>query len=147
MEMIVRFFQSNPNVLLSPSKVAKELDTNLNTTTTMINRLANEGTIIKEGRGLYMYATNLEPELYKTAYQSLYNIIQKAVGMPVTYQMMGLSDENYDKDAPLESIKKLKSALSETFGEETTNHLVMITLKKELGDKADIILKEIKVEG
>ncbi|MEW5936442.1 MAG: hypothetical protein AB1665_01305 [Candidatus Thermoplasmatota archaeon] len=144
-EVIAGYFLSRPNQVFSPAEVAEALDLNLNTVTTTINRLANEGTLVREERGKYKYPSSIDLELFERAYNSIYTIIKKSVGMQVTYEIMGLADKPFDPSSPAQSIQVLRNALSETFGEDTATHLITVTLRKEIGDKADAILREIGV--
>jgi len=54
-ELILNYLVSKPGEVVSPKEVADDLDFNLQTTVTVLNRLALEGAIRKEGRGQFIY--------------------------------------------------------------------------------------------
>lgn len=144
-DLVADYFISRPNQLFSPTEVANALNLNQNTVTTIINRLTKEGTILREERGKYKYPSSLDPDIFTRAYDRIYAIIKKAIGMQVTYDVMGLADASFDPSSPLQSIERLKNALTETFGKDTATHLIIVTLKKEFGDMAEDVLMAIGV--
>ena len=54
-DKILEYLVNRPNEVLSPKEVAQSLGFNLQTTVTVLNRLALEGGISKKGRGQFCY--------------------------------------------------------------------------------------------
>ena len=58
-ELILEYLVNRANAILTPKEVAQGLGFNLQTTVTVLNRLALEGAISKTGRGKFSYDTKL----------------------------------------------------------------------------------------
>lgn len=151
-ELILEYLLNRPNEVLSPKEVAEGLGFNLQTTVTVLNRLALEGAISKKGRGQFCYDRKVE-EKYgekagvdiskekvspkidkKTAamiYKAIYDMASESTGADIIGSVTGLSFNDFDENSPVESIQNLVRALIDLLGEEIADDIVSIALENK----------------
>lgn len=148
-EIILEYMIERPNEILTPKEVAEGLEFNLQTTVTVLNRLALEGAIVKRDRGQFCYEGMEEEETKigkgeKTSpikmskknaeeiYRAIYAMACESAGAEVVKSSTDLGLRDFDKKAPIESIKKLVRALTDLMGKDMVDDLVSIALEKEI---------------
>ena len=164
-ELILEYMVNRPKEVLTPKEIAEGLDFNLQTTITVLNRLALEGAIAKKGRGQFYYERKEKSELdmdaeeakakkqakikpldidKKTAaniYKTIYILAGESTGTDVLSTVTGLGLGDFDKKAPFNSIQGLVRALIDLLGKEMAGDIVSIALEKELTEKKAMELK------
>ncbi len=151
-ELILEFLLNRPSEVVSPKEVAEGLGFNLQTTVTVLNRLALEGAISKRARGLFCYDQEVKfgdkeevdteeekipfPKIdNKTAasiYKAIYNMAGESAGSEVIATATDLKPSDFDENAPFESIQKLVRALIDVLGQEMVHDIVTIALENEV---------------
>lgn len=156
-DLILEYLVNRPNKVVTPKEVAEGLGFNLQTTVTVLNRLALEGAIIKRDRGQFCYdeertkkskdiekdakgkreeeklsSVKIDKKTAATIYRAIYDMASESTGEDVVGSMTGLSLGDFDENAPLESIKNLVRALVDLLGEEIADDIVSIALGNEL---------------
>jgi hypothetical protein len=150
-DLILEYLVNRPHEVVTPKEVAEGLGFNLQTTVTVLNRLALEGAITKMDRGQFCYDEEEMKKLQvvdseeekisplkidiKTAaaiYKAIYDMASESTGEDVVGSITGLSLGDFDENAPLESIKNLVKALIDLLGEEIADDIVSIALENEL---------------
>ena len=154
-ELILEYLLKRPKVVVSPKEVAEGLGFNLQTTVTVLNRLALEGAISKRDRGLFCYdrdmnlsehgdevevdtkkerisALKIDKKTAATIYEAIYNMASESAGSEVIGTITGFSLNDFDENAPVESIQKLVRALIDVLGQEMARDIVSIALENEL---------------
>lgn len=154
-ELILEFLLSRPSEVVSPKEVAEGLGFNLQTTVTVLNRLALEGAISKRARGLFCYDQKVkfgdEKEVdteeekiqflkidNKTAasiYKAIYNMAGESAGSEVIATATDLKLSDFEENAPVESIQKLVRALIDVLGQEMVHDIVTIALENEVNSE------------
>ncbi len=161
-ELILNYMVGHPNTVLTPKAVAEGLDFNLRTTVTVLNRLAMEGAISKEARGQFLYhpekketvkkdtgaivdfdAQSLDKKTAELIYKAIYETASASTGPAILSRITGLGQDDFDKKAPIESIKNLVRALIDLVGEEIAGDIVSIALENELNNGKGGDLKQI----
>ncbi|UCF08605.1 MAG: hypothetical protein JSW28_02640 [Thermoplasmata archaeon] len=164
-ENILEYMVDHPNEVLSPKKVADELGFNLQTTVTVLNRLAMEGAISKEARGQFCYHSkekaekkevkgaekeredfagpSLDKKNAPIIYKAIYHMASESTGPDILKTITGLGPDDFDDKAPIESIKNLIAGLIDVLGEEMAVDIVSIALQSELKPKKDTNLKQL----
>jgi hypothetical protein len=157
-EIILEYMVEHPNEILTPKEVADGLKFNLQTTVTVLNRLALEGALSKKDRGQFYYEeTEMEEELKeektspikmsnKTAagiYKAIYLMACESAGEELVSQVTGLNQRSFDKKAPIDSIKNLVRALIDLMGKDIVDDIVSIALKREFKGERTQELKRI----
>ena len=161
-ELILNYMVAHPNTVLTPKEVAEGLDFNLRTTVTVLNRLAMEGAISKEARGQFLYypekketqvrdtgvvmdfdAQSLDKKTAELIYRAIYETASASTGPAILSRITGLGQDDFDKEAPIESIKNLVRALIDLVGEEIAGDIVSIALENELNNSKGGDLKQI----
>lgn len=165
-ELILEYMVNRPKEVLTPKEIAEGLEFNLQTTITVLNRLALEGAIAKKGRGRFCYERKEKGELdkdveeakakkaqgkikpldidKKTAaniYKTIYILAGESTGTDVLSTVTGLGLGDFDKKAPFNSIQNLVKALTDLLGKEMAGDIVSIALEKELTEKKAMELK------
>ena len=163
-ELILDYLLNRPDEVLTPKEVAEGLGFNLQTTVTVLNRLAMESAISKKGRGQFCYEaeekgemqpaggnetkgpdSSLDPKIdTQTAviiYNGIYDMASESMGAEVVGSMTGLGPEDFDKKAPLESIRNLIRTLIDFLGKEIADDIVSIVLEGELAPEKERELK------
>jgi hypothetical protein len=150
-EQILNYMVSHPDTVLTPKEVSNGLEFNLRTTVTVLNRLAMEGAISKEARGQFCYrpqdqdtsaedngvamdfnSPNLDKNTAELIYKAIYQTASASTGPAILSRITGLGQNDFDKKAPVESIKNLVRALIDLVGEEIAGDIVSIALENEL---------------
>lgn len=154
-ELILEYLLKRPSEVVSPKEVAEGLGFNLQTTVTVLNRLALEGAISKRARGLFCYDQKVKLSEHadeaevdtekeriqslkidkKTAaiiYKAIYNMASESAGSEVIGMSTGLNLNDFNENAPVESIQKLVRALIDVLGQEMARDIVSIALENEL---------------
>ncbi len=174
-EQILEYLVNRPNEMLTPKKVAETLRFNLQTTVTVLNRLALEGVISKKGRGQFCYEgegkesrderrglhkdgsgevagaaeegqpLEIDRKTAALIYKAIYNMASESMGAAVVGSVTGLSLDDFHEKAPLESIRNLVRALIDFLGEEIADDIVSIALDNELTTKERTRLKHMLV--
>lgn len=161
-EMILNYMINHPNTVLTPKEVAEGLEFNLRTTVTVLNRLAMEGALSKEARGQFCYHSekkeaqeqdigvvmdfegpDLDKKTAELIYKAIYETASASTGPAILSRITGLGQGDFDKKAPIESIKNLVRALIDLVGEEIAGDIVSIALENELNDGMGGNLKQI----
>jgi DNA-binding transcriptional regulator YhcF (GntR family) len=158
-ELILNYLVSKPGEVVSPKEVADDLDFNLQTTVTVLNRLALEGAIRKEGRGQFIYkkkgkektigtkskekSLKIDSKTAAIIYRSIYNMASDSAGEGLIGTITGLSQDDFDEKEPVKSIKDLVRALIDLLGEEIADDIVSIALESELTSEENIEVKQI----
>jgi hypothetical protein len=163
-ELILDYLVGRPNEVLSPKEIAENLGFNLQTTVTVLNRLALEGAISKKGRGQFCFEgdlrqtktiktgtikgvreapSNIDRETAQLIYNSIYNMASDSAGADVIGTIAGISKEDFDSKEPVKSIKNLVRALIDLLGEEIADDIVSIALNSELTGEKNVEVKEI----
>lgn len=165
-ELILKYMVDRPKEVLTPKEIADGLNFNLQTTVTVLNRLALEGAIGKKGRGQFYYERKEKGELgtdaeeakaikvssktkpldidKKTAaeiYKTIYILAGESTGTDLLSTVTGLGLGDFDKKAPFYSIQDLVRALTDLLGKEMAGDIVSIALEKELTEKKAMELK------
>jgi DNA-binding transcriptional regulator YhcF (GntR family) len=149
-ELILEHLLKHPNEVLTPKEVAEDLDFNLQTTVTVLNRLALEGAITKKGRGQFCYEgknilkdkesqtaptrefkSQIDRKTAATIYNAIYNMASESCPVNVIEAVTGFGSEDFDENAPVESIQKLVRALMDLLGREIADDIVNIALENE----------------
>jgi hypothetical protein len=166
-ELILEYLVNRANVILTPKEVAQGLGFNLQTTVTVLNRLALEGAISKTGRGKFSYDTKLtkvelkEKEIIassmgvkekptqkidsktaKTIYKAIYDMANESTG-DVIDSLTGLGPDDFNDEAPVESIQNLVRALVDILGREIADDIVEIALDSETKGEVNPELKRL----
>lgn len=128
-DTILEYFAARPNRTITPSEVAKDLGYDLQTTITIINRLAFEGAILKEKRGIYKSKRKMDDETIASIYETLYESSERTLGTGV------LKIKNSKTKITLESIKTLVSRLEEVIGKDATKSFITVTLRTKLSEE------------
>lgn len=164
-ELILEYLVDHPNEVVTPKEVAEGLGFNLQTTVTVLNRLALEGVLSKKGRGQFCYDKKEEilteyrkntevvedkdpsPKIdKKTAaliFNAIYNMASESTGSDVVGSVTGLDLRDFDENAPVESIQNLVRALIDLLGKEIADDIVSIALETELSDEKKSDLKQV----
>jgi len=165
-ELILEYLVNHPNKVLSPKEVAEGLEFNLQTTVTVLNRLAMEGAISKKDRGQFFYNLEYEKKLKErmktsdekitslkidkktaeTIYKAIYIMASESTGSDIVGSVTGFSLNDFDEKKPVESIKNLVRALIDLLGEEIADDIVSIALKNEPDKIKSVELKSILAE-
>lgn len=150
-ELILEFLLNRPSEVVSPKEVAEGLGFNLQTTVTVLNRLALEGAISKRARGLFCYdqkvklgekeevdtqeekiqSFKIDKKTAATIYKAIYNMASESAGSEVIATATGLKPSDFNENAPVESIQKLVRALIDILGQEMAHDIVTIALENE----------------
>lgn len=151
-ELILEYLLNRPSEVVSPKEVAEGLGFNLQTTVTVLNRLALEGAISKRARGLFCYdqevkfgdkeevgskekkiqSLKIDKKTAATIYKAIYNMAIESAGSEVIVTATDLSLSDFDENAPVESIQKLVRALIDILGQEMVHDIVTIALENEV---------------
>ncbi len=152
-ELILEHLLKHPKEVLTPKEVAEGLNFNLQTTVTVLNRLALEGAITKKGRGQFCYEgksglmdkegktvaeirESHPPEIDRktaaTIYKAIYNMASESCPATVIGAVTGLGLEDFDENAPAGSIQNLVRALIDLLGKEIADDIVSIALDNEI---------------
>ncbi|MEE9151400.1 MAG: hypothetical protein V3U20_06150 [Thermoplasmata archaeon] len=167
-ELILEYLLNRPNEVVSPKEVAEGLGFNLQTTVTVLNRLALEGAVSKMGRGQFCYdkggkeklreyggvagvdrekdivtAIKMDKKNAATIYIAVYNMASESAGSEVVGSMTGLSLNDFDENAPLKSIQNLVRALIDLLGKDIVDDIVSIALENELAKEKITELKHL----
>jgi predicted transcriptional regulator len=139
-EKILEHFVENPNKIFTPQEVAKALDFDRQTTTTLIKRLEGEGILEKKGRGKYVYEDRIDAEVAKTAYLEIINMAAITIGKMFIDRHLEKSKE-LDDDDPRAAMRKLIEFLREKFGDDFAEMIVESAILKNFPrDEAKKIL-------
>ncbi|UCE38080.1 MAG: hypothetical protein JSW00_02230 [Thermoplasmata archaeon] len=164
-ELILEYLVKHADEVLTPKEVAKDLGFNLQTTVTVLNRLALEGAISKIGRGQFLFRERVERKLPKattesekkddliaavkidsktasTIYKAIYSMASESTG-DVIGSLTGVGPDDFDEKAPIESIQNLVRALIEILGKEIADDIVSIALDSEIKGEGKLELKEL----
>jgi hypothetical protein len=144
-DMILEHLLKHPNEVLTPKEVAEGLDFNLQTTVTVLNRLALEGAITKKGRGRFCYEgepvkqekeikgeVEIDKKTAATLFRVVYDMASESCPRNVIEAVTGFSSEDFDKNAPLESLQNLVRALVDLLGKEIADDIVNIALANDV---------------
>ena len=163
-EIILEYLVSRPNDILSPKEVADDLGFNLQTTVTVLNRLALEGAVIKKARGQFCYERGvigdtpkdkkigtiskekppkIDSVTARVIYKAIYNMASESAGEGVIGTIAGLSPDDFNEEKPVVSIKNLVRALIDLLGEEIADDIVSIALESELTKEENVEVKQI----
>lgn len=158
-ELILKFLVSKPGEVVSPKEVADHLEFNLQTTVTVLNRLALEGAISKQARGQFIYdrkgkdtkigtaskgkPLKIDPKTAREIYNAIYEMASESTGVGIIGIQTGLSPEDFDEKKPVKSIQNLVRALIDLLGEEIADDIVSIALESELVKGDNVELKRI----
>lgn len=158
-ELILNYLVNKPGEVVSPKEVADSLGFNLQTTVTVLNRLALEGAISKQARGQFIYkkkgkdkrigtaskekSLKIDSKTAREIYNAIYNMASESTGVGVIGMQTGLSPEDFDDRKPVRSIKNLVRALIDLLGEEIADDIVSIALESELPEGEDLEVKQI----
>ncbi len=161
-EQILNYMIRYPDTILTPKEVAEGLDFNLRTTVTVLNRLAMEGAIAKEARGQFCYhpqekkaavegagaimafdSPGLDEKTAELIYKAIYDTASASTGPAILNRITGLGQDDFDKKAPIESIKNLVRALIDLVGEEIAGDIVSIALENQFNSGGSEDLKHI----
>lgn len=151
-ELILEYLITRANMVLTPKEVAQGLGFNLQTTVTVLNRLALEGAISKTGRGKFSYETKakkaqsrdkefipserkaiekskkkIDSKTAKTIYKAIYEMANESTG-DVIDSLTGLGPDDFNDEAPIDSIQNLVRALVDILGREIADDIVEIAL-------------------
>jgi DNA-binding transcriptional regulator YhcF (GntR family) len=150
-ERILEYLVTRPKQVVSPKEVAEALGFNLQTTVTVLNRLALEGTIIKQERGKYCYIEEestmaksrgdrfrgrnirrgeIDAKTASTIYQEIYKMACDSASEAIVKKFTGMTKDSFENDKPLESIQKLAKGLVKVLGKEITDDIVKIALEE-----------------
>ncbi len=151
-ELILEYLLNHPRKVVSPKEVAEGLGFNLQTTVTVLNRLALEGAISKRARGLFCYdqevkfsdkeevdteeekiqSCKIDKKTGATIYKAIYNMASESAGSEIIATATDLNLSDFDENAPVESIQKLVRALIDVLGQDMVHDIVNIALENEL---------------
>ncbi len=154
-ELILEYLLNRPSEVVSPKEVAEGLGFNLQTTVTVLNRLALEGAISKRARGLFCYdqevkfgdkkevdteeekiqSLKIDKKTAATIYKAIYNMASESAGSEVIATATGLKPSDFNENAPVESIQKLVRALIDILGQEMARDIVTIALENEVSSE------------
>ncbi len=154
-ELILEYLVKRADSVLSPKEVAQGLGFNLQTTVTVLNRLALEGAISKKGRGQFCYDAGqkmvelkdmdmipekeeikedlyrtIDPKTAKMIYKAIYNMANESTGNVID-SLTGLGPNDFNDKAPIQSIQNLVRALVDILGREIADDIVEIALESE----------------
>lgn len=127
-DQIVEYFASRPGKKIGPSDVAKELGLNINSTTTIINRLAADGILCKEGRGNYYYASPLQADVVGRIYAEMHKLIIEGIGRNVLEDISIISPDELNNDKAFDTFSSFVESLSPVFGEDILNNMIRMTV-------------------
>jgi hypothetical protein len=160
-ELILNYLVNKPGEVVSPKEVADSLGFNLQTTVTVLNRLALEGAILKQARGQFIYKKKgkdksmgtaskgsplkIDSKTAKVIYNAIYNMASESAGVGVIGIQTGLSPDDFDDKKPVKSIQNLVRALIDLLGEEIADDIVSIALESELAEGEELEVKQILV--
>ena len=143
-DQIIEYFMKYPGKLLSPSDVANGLELNLQSTTTIINRLATEGVLIKEARGSYRLDNPISTPIIKKIYNGMYNTLVEGIGEKPLQDATHMGPDAFNEDHPIESLLLLIDKLEPIFGSEIVNNMLEMTISWEFqGEKTAPILEGV----
>ena len=143
-DQIVEYLVQNANEVFSAAEIAEALHIDQGTVTTILNRLSAEGTIMKEERGKFTYASKIEPEAAERIYRKMQKTLNAAIGSEITAQI--LKDSGFQSDDPVKSLYSLLETLCKAFGKATTDNMMLITVKSEFdAASAEMIMKELNI--
>lgn len=150
-ERILEFLVARPEEIVSPKEVAEALGFNLQTTVTVLNRLALEGTIVKQERGKYSYVEGestsarirrgelrgrmirrgeMDPDTASSIYEDIYEMACESASEDIVKKFTGLTKDSFDKEKPVQSLQKLVKGLVKVLGKEITDDIVKIALEE-----------------
>jgi predicted transcriptional regulator len=138
------YLVGHANQVYSAAEIAEALEIDQSVVTTILNRLSLEGTIMKEERGKFAYASKIEPETAERIYRKMQKTLNAAIGSEITAQI--LKDSGFKSDDPIKSLDSLLATLSKAFGKATTDNMMLITVRSEFDPaSAEMIMKELSV--
>ena len=141
---ILDYLVRHANQVYSAAEIADTLEIDQGVVTTILNRLSSEGTIMKEERGKFAYASKIEPETAEKIYRKMQKTLNAAIGSEITAQI--LKDSSFQANDPIKSLNSLLGTLSKAFGKATTDNMMLITVKSEFDSaSAEMIMKELSV--
>jgi hypothetical protein len=147
-DTILNYFITRPGSIFSPKEVSDALGLNLQTTVTVLNRLALEGTLKKRGRGRYCYSPNdrftersingifttlmdeeeIDHKMAELIYEDIFNMACEAMGPSIVEDKIGLHLYDFDEKEPFECLRTLVKKLIKVMGRELTADVVKIVL-------------------
>ena len=165
-ELILEYLVDHPREVITPKEVAEGLGFNLQTTVTVLNRLALEGVLSKKGRGQFCYEKRGKEKLTeyrkdtevieekapspkidkKTAaliFNAIYNMASESTGVDIVGSVTGFDLEDFDEDDPVKSIQNLVRALIDLLGKEIADDIVSIALENEVSGEKISELKHV----
>ena len=169
--LVLRYLVNHNDQVLTPKEVADDLGFEIHITVTILNRLASKGTISKKGRGLFCYnkenGGGVQKKIgaggpkygedkvvdfkmdVKTAariYNSIYRTASDSMSAGVMGSLTGLGLDDFDENAPAESIRNLVGILIDLFGEQMTDDILSIALDNGFsGEKSLELRRFLKV--
>lgn len=156
-ERILDYLISKAGTVFTPKEISDILGINLQTTVTVLNRLALEGTIVKKGRGKYYYLpegislnrlenngnngvllndVKIDPKTAVLIYEDIFNMACETMGAPVVEDFIGVHLYDFDERRPYQSIMKLVRAFINVLGRELV-HDIVISALNEWGESAE----------
>ncbi len=134
-EQILEFFKQNAGKVIAPSEVARELDLNLQTVTTIINRLALNNSLSKESRGSYMYSNQITDEDLYRMFRSLFCTVSEGIGSRVVQNVSGYCIEDIAEKPLDEAFPSFCNSLGKLIGKDMIDNMLFATASWEFGEK------------
>lgn len=145
-QLIREYFEARPNRVISPSEVAENLGLDKHVTSTIVHRLESDGEIQKAGRGEYILRKEINIDTAGHVYKSLYRGVAENIGLRAIEAMTRMSENDFDKQEPVESIKNLAVSLKAWFGEDAVRNILMNLEQNSDDEHLQLIIKEIRGE-
>ena len=143
-QLIREFFESRPNLVISPTEVAVALKLDKHVTSTIVHRLETDGAIQKAGRGEYVFKKEVDLQAAANIYKQIYRGVAENIGLRAIEAMTKMNENDFDQKDPVESIKTLAVALKAWFGEEAVRNILMNLEKHSSDEKIQSLVNEIK---
>ena len=155
-DLILEHLLKHPNQVLTPKEVADGLDFNLQTTVTVLNRLALEGAITKKGRGRFCFEgktesgdteskdeVKIDKNTAAVLYSAVYDMASESCPKNVIEAVTGFGSEDFDKNAPMDSIRNLVEALIDLLGREIADDILNIALENDVLKDKTVEIRQI----
>ena len=145
-QLIREYFEARPNRVVSPSEVAENLGLDKHVTSTIVHRLESDGEIQKAGRGEYILRKEINVKVAASVYKDLYRGVAENIGLRAIETMTRMSENDFNHQEPVESIKGLATALKAWFGEDAVRNILMNLEQNSDDEHLQLIIKEIRSE-
>ena len=165
-KLVLMYLVNHRDQVFTPKEVADGLGFDPQITVTILNRLVSKGTISKKGRGQFLYSkengggvhkknstggpkydedrfANFKIDIKTAAriYGSIYRTASDSMSAGVFCSLTGLGPDDFDENAPVESIRNLVGVLSDLVGEDMTDVILGIALDNGFNDRKNLELR------